>query len=78
MTRTRTIETDRFEVKGTSGRTYTLIERTEQHETTSLSATSRTWEDGMKSYQVIGGGNANLGKDGSFLIVANGESASRA
>lgn len=78
MTRTRTIETDRFEAKGTSGRTYTLIERTEQHETTSLSSTSRKWEDGMKSYHVLGGGNANRGKDGSFVIVANGESVSRA
>ena len=77
MTMTRAIETDRFKIKSPSGKTYTLIEKSDQIDATQLSDTAKRWETTQKSYLVLSGGMANQIDENTFFIVATDETATR-
>jgi hypothetical protein len=77
MAASRSRETDRFEVKGSTGRIYTITERTDQIDVTTLDDEFRRWEDVQKSYLVLGGGSVSRINDSSFVLVATGETVTR-
>jgi len=77
MATTRIIQTDQFQVKGSSGKVYTITEETTQHDGTTISDTHTQWKNGLAGYTVQGGGAANKSASGEFVIVATGESCVR-
>ncbi len=77
MTTTRTIQTDQFNVKGASGRSYTVIEHTTQHDNTTISDTQTKWINGLVSYSTIRGGAVNKTATDEFFILDADESATR-
>lgn len=77
MTSTRTLQSDRFEIRAAPGNVYTVIETTEQVETTLLSDAPRRWETLRKSYQILDGGSVLRIDSTTFFVVATGETAIR-
>ena len=77
MAATRVIQTDQFEVKGSSGNVYTITEETTQLDGTTISDKHTRWINGLAGYTVQGGGAANKSASGEFVIVATGESCVR-
>ena len=71
----RTLETDRFEAQSDLGKIYTIIEETQQ--TGRISNGITEWEDGGKSYRVMGNGYANRLSEKTFHNSRTGETLTR-
>lgn len=72
----RTIETDQFEVRSDLGKTYTVIEETQQEGRVLNGMT--TWQDGVKAYRIVDNGYANRLSETSYLNSRTGETLTRA
>lgn len=77
MNKTRTVQTDLFEAKSSTGRVYVISEQTTQIMTTFLDNSNTGWIDGTKHYRVKSGGSANKLSETEFHIVASGEDVTR-
>lgn len=71
----RTFETDQFEAQSDLGKIYTIIEETQQ--AGRISNGNTEWEDGEKSYRVLGNGYANRISETMFHNSRTGETLIR-
>ena len=75
-TKTRIIETDRFQVETESGEQFTVIEQTEQVGIDALGSLSTRWENSMRSYR-CNVGSVNRVSEVEYEIVSKGQRATR-
>lgn len=71
----RVLETDRFEAQSDQGKSYTIIEETQQAGRISKGITE--WEDGAKSYRIMDNGYANRLSETTFHNSRTGETLTR-
>ncbi|BBI43986.1 hypothetical protein, partial [Pseudomonas syringae] len=77
MSKTRKVETDRFEALAEDGSKFTIVEVTSQTGFTPLATGVTKWADGLKEYQVTSGGFANRISEAVFQIVSNNKIVKR-
>ena len=75
-TKTRIMETDRFQVRAENGEIFTVVEQTEQIGTNVLGSQLTRWEDSLKSY-CCNAGRVTRRSETEFEIIAKGKLVSR-
>ncbi|MBB4863334.1 hypothetical protein HNP46_002181 [Pseudomonas nitritireducens] len=73
---TKQVETGRFQARGESGQTFTVIESTTIVQTQFMDG-SQDVVHGSKGYRVVGGGPLNRISENEFEIAATGEVLTR-
>jgi hypothetical protein len=76
-TKTRKLETARFQAVAEDGELFTIVEITEQYGIEPLGSRQTEWRDSIKAYQAAGAGGVNKISETEYEIVSRNKIVKR-